>query len=76
MLTGSAAPGADGTDGGPDAASERAADESPLPPGERVLRGIAVGLGGAIVMTLLGGLISIESLRRRGRRIGYVVSAC
>ena len=41
---GSAAPGGDG---GPDAVSEPAADASPLPDRERVLRGIAVGLGGA-----------------------------
>src|SRR6476619_3610760 len=41
---GSAAPGGDGD---PDAASEPAADESPLPDRERVLRGIAVGLVGA-----------------------------
>ena len=70
---GSAAPGGDG---GPDAASEPAADESPLPDRERVLRGIAVGLGGAILMTLLGGPLSIVAgLVGAAGAIGYVVGA-
>ena len=52
------------------------ADESPLPDRERVLRGIAVGLGGAIAMTLLGGPLSIMAgLVGAAGAIGYVVGA-
>jgi len=43
---------------------------------ERILRGIAVGLGGAIVMTLLGGPLSITAgLIGASGAIGYVVGA-
>ena len=51
-------------------------DESPLPDRERVLRGIAVGIGGAILMTLLGGPLSIVvGLVGAAGAIGYVVGA-
>jgi len=53
-----------------------AADETPLPDRERVLRGIAVGIGGAILMTLLGGPLSIVAgLVGAAGAIGYVVGA-
>ena len=53
-----------------------AADETPLPDRERVLRGIAVGIGGAILMTLLGGPLSIVvGLVGAAGAIGYVVGA-
>ena len=61
---------------GPDAAPLPAADDSPLPDRERVLRGIAVALGGAILMTLLGGPLSIVAgLVGAAGAIGYVVGA-
>ena len=53
-----------------------AADETPLPDRERVLRGIAVGIGGAILITLLGGPLSIVAgLVGAAGAIGYVVGA-
>jgi len=53
-----------------------AADETPLPDRERILRGIAVGIGGAILMTLLGGPLSIVAgLVGAAGAIGYVVGA-
>jgi hypothetical protein len=48
--------------------------DAPLPDRERVLRGIAVGLGGAIVMTLLGGPLSITGgLVGAAGAIGFIV---
>jgi hypothetical protein len=48
--------------------------DAPLPDRERVLRGIAVGLGGAIVLTLLGGPLSITGgLIGAAGAIGFVV---
>lgn len=67
---GAAAPDDEGAD---DAAAD---SKAPLPDRERVLRGIAVGLGGAIVMTLLGGPLSIVAgLVGAAGAIGYVVGA-
>jgi hypothetical protein len=49
---------------------------APLADRERVLRGIAVGLGGAIVMTLLGGPLSVTvGLVGAAGAIGYLVGA-
>jgi len=46
----------------------------PLPDRERVLRGIAVGIGGAIVITLLGGPLSITGgLVGAAGVIGFIV---
>jgi uncharacterized membrane protein YjjP (DUF1212 family) len=61
----------------PGAAEGTSADEAtPLPDRERVLRGIAVGLAGAILMTLLGGPLSITAgLIGAAGAIGYVVGA-
>lgn len=48
----------------------------PLPDRERVLRGVAVGIAGAIAMTLLGGPLSITvGLVGAAGAIGYVVGA-
>jgi len=56
--------------------ADAAVDETPLPDRERVLRGIAVGLGGAIVMTLLGGPLSIVAgLVGAAGAIGFLVGA-
>jgi hypothetical protein len=51
-------------------------EEAPLPDRERVLRGIAVALAGAIVITILGGPLSITvGLVGAAGAIGYVVGA-
>jgi hypothetical protein len=48
----------------------------PLADRERVLRGIAVGLGGAIVITVLGGPLSVTvGLVGAAGAIGYLVGA-
>jgi hypothetical protein len=59
------------------AAESTSSDEAaPLPDRERVLRGIAVGLAGAILMTLLGGPLSMTAgLIGAAGAIGYVVGA-
>ena len=58
---------------GPGASLDEAA---PLPDRERVLRGVAVGLAGAILMTILGGPLSITAgLVGAAGAIGYVVGA-
>lgn len=59
----------------PSASSESEA-EAPLPDRERVLRGVAVGLAGAILVTILGGPLSITAgLVGAAGAIGYVVGA-
>jgi hypothetical protein len=49
---------------------------APLPDRERILRGVAVGLAGAIAVTILGGPLSITAgLVGAAGAIGYVVGA-
>ena len=51
-------------------------DAAPLPDRKRILRGVAVGLGGAIVITILGGPLSITAgLVGAAGAIGFVVGA-
>jgi hypothetical protein len=53
-----------------------AADATPLSDRERILRGVAIGLAGAIAMTLLGGPLSITAgLVGAAGAIGFVVGA-
>jgi hypothetical protein len=61
----------------PEAASEESeADAAPLSDGERILRGVAIGLAGAIAMTVLGGPLSITAgLVGAAGAIGFVIGA-
>jgi hypothetical protein len=58
----------------PDDAGSAEPSDAPLPDRERVFRGIAVGIGGAIVLTLLGGPLSITGgLIGAAGAIGFIV---